>query len=132
MIAAITPRMIFAVLGIAFLFYLFFCYCCRLICEKTGNPPGALIWLPVFKLFPLLRAAGMSPWWFLAYFVPVLNVIALVLWSLKIAQARVKSAWVAIFLLLPVTWFFAVLYLAFSAAAPKEERVVEIMTLDAA
>ena len=88
-----------------------------LICRKTGNPPGVLVWVPVLQLFPMLRAAGMSGWWFLAYFVPLLNLVPPILWSLKIAKARGKSVWVGVLLLLPVTNLFAFLYLAFSDGA---------------
>jgi uncharacterized membrane protein YhaH (DUF805 family) len=106
-----------------------------LICQKTGNPPGVLVWLPVLQLFPLLRAAGMSGWWFLAYFVPVLNMVAGILWCFTIAKARGKSAWVGLFLLLPVTNLFAFLYLAFSngaTAKEDEEPETRIMTLETA
>jgi hypothetical protein len=114
------PTLIVAVLGIVLLLYLFHCYCCMLICRKTGNPSGILVWLPVLQLLPLLRAAGMSGWWFLAYFVPVLNLVPLILWPLEIAKARGKSVWVGVLLLLPVTNLFAFLYLAFSYGAAGE------------
>ncbi|MCX6923631.1 MAG: DUF5684 domain-containing protein, partial [Verrucomicrobia bacterium] len=103
--------------------HLFQCYCCILICEKTGNEPGVLIWLPVLQLIPLLRAAGMSGWWFVAFFVPLLNLVAWILWSFNIAKARSKSIWVGVLLLLPLTSLFAFLYLAFSdGGAPEQEE----------
>jgi len=128
-------KVILIVLGIALLVYLFHCYCCMLICQKTGNPPGILVWLPVLQLFPLLRAAGMSGWWFLAYCVPLLNLVAGILWCFNIAKARGKSAWIGVFLLLPITNLFAFLYLAFSngaAAEEDEQPETRIMTLEAA
>jgi hypothetical protein len=131
----LASKVVFIALGIMVLLYLFYCYCCQLICRKTGNDPGVLIWVPVLQLLPLLRAAGMSGWWLLAYCVPLLNIVAQVLWSFNIAKARGKSAWVGIFLLLPITSFFAFLYLAFSdGAASEEEQEPEpkIMTLEAA
>ena len=67
----------------------------------------------------MLRAAGMSGWWFLAYFVPLLNLVPLILWPLKIAKARGKSVWVGVLLLLPVINLFAFLYLAFSNGRPR-------------
>ena len=118
----LTSKRLFVILGIASLLYLFRCYCCMLICHKTGNPPGVLVWLPILKLFPLLRAAGMSAWWFLAYCVPVANIVAQILWCLNIAKARTKGVWVGVLLLLPITNLFAFLYLAFSNGAPAEEE----------
>ncbi|HET7626669.1 MAG TPA: DUF5684 domain-containing protein [Verrucomicrobiae bacterium] len=109
------------IFAISLVSYLFFCFCCQLICRKAGKPAGFLIWIPVAQWIPLLRAAGMSGWWFLAMFVPLLNVIAIILFSLKIAKARGKSALVGVLLLLPVTNFIAFLYLAFSGEPKKEE-----------
>ncbi len=119
-------------LGLYLLLYLFFCYCCMLICRKTGNPPGPLVWLPVLKVFPMLRAAGMSGWWFLGFFVPVFNLIPAILWPLRIAQARGKSVWIGVLLLLPVTNLFAFLYLAFSndaGGAEDNESESKVMSL---
>jgi len=131
----LTSKGVFVVLGVAMLLYLFHCYCCMLLCHKTGNPPGILVWLPILQLFPLLRAAGMSAWWFLAYCLPVLNVVAQILWCLNIAKARGKGPWVGVLLLLPITNLFAFLYLAFSngaSAEDEEQPAPKIMTLEAA
>ena len=132
-LAAVRPSTLLVFLVATLLFYLFFCQCCSLICEKAGTRAGPLVWLPVLQIFPLLRAAHMSPWWFLAWLVPVLNVVGYILLSVKLVEARGKSVWIAILLLLPVTCFFAFVYLAFSdPLARKEKPVVEMMTLDAA
>ena len=132
-LAWLTPQRRFMLLGAAVLLYLFFCYCSGLICQKAGEPAGALIWFPLVQMLPLLRAAKMSGWWLLAFLVPVVNLIVQVVWSFKIVQARAKSFWLGLLLLLPGTNLLTFLYLAFSDAAPqKEAPVVEIMTLDAA
>jgi hypothetical protein len=133
-IALLGNTLILTVLGVLLLAYLFHCYCCMLICRKTGNPPGVLVWLPALQLLPLLRAAGMSRWWFLGFFVPLVNLVAQVLWSLNIAKARGKSVWVGVLLLLPITSLFAFLYLAFSdgVAARDDDKEPEIMSLQTA
>lgn len=112
---------LYTALAILLLGYLFFCFCCHLICLKAKSPPSILIWVPGLQLIPLFRAAGMSGWWFLGCFVPLLNILAQILWSLKIVKARAKAWWVSILLILPVTNLLAFLYLAFSSGAPDEE-----------
>ena len=110
--------------GLAFV-YLFVCFCLMLICKKTGNEPGILIWLPVLQIFPMLRAAGMSGAWFLAYLIPGLNILAQIIWCFKIVAAREKSVLIAIMLLLPILNLFAFLYLAFSDGSPDPTPTVK-------
>jgi hypothetical protein len=106
------------VFGVFLAMWLFYCYCLMLICRKTGNDPGFLIWLPLLQLFPMFRAASMSYWWFLVYL--LIAPVAYIVWCFKIAEARGKSALVAILLILPITNLFAFLYLAFSAGVDPE------------
>ena len=132
-----NSTIILAVLGGLFFLFLCFSFCCMLICKKAGSEPGVLVWLPVLQLFPMLRAAGMSPLWFLAYLFPVLNVLAQIILGFNLAKARGKSAWVGFFLLLPVTNILAFLYLAFSGGDQVEKpgprpRSKQIMTLETA
>ncbi len=94
--------------------YVIFCSCSLLLCRKTGKEPGLLIWIPILQIFPLLRAAGMSWRWFLAFFVPVVNLVAWMGWCVNIAISRRKSLWWALLLILPVTNVFAFVYLALS------------------
>jgi len=127
-----------AILGGVLLLYLFNCYCCMLICRKAGSEPGMLVWLPGFQVFPLLRAAHMSSLWAFAslFFVP--GIIAGIVWCFRIADARGKSPFVGVCLLLPVLSLFAFLYLAFSDGAPEpsapkeDDRTARLMTLETA
>lgn len=122
-------------LGIFAVSYLLFCYCSLLICQKTGNDAGLAIWIPLLQIFPLLRAAGMAPGWFFVFLLPIVNIIALITWSVNIAQARGKSGWVALWLVLPLTNLLAYFYLAFSTTPKKAKHSVsrvEIMTLETA
>ena len=121
-----------AILGI----HLFFSYCALRICKNAGTAPDFLVWLPVFQLLPLLSAANMSRWWFFGFFVPLLNLVAAILWAVKIVKPCGKGVLTTIFLILPVTGILAFLYLAFSshktaASPPKRSRAGEIMTLEA-
>lgn len=108
------------VAGVA-LFYLFFCYASMVLCQKTGIKPGLLVWIPVLQIIPLLRAAGMSPWYFVPLFLPLLNFVVSIGWCVKICKARTKSPWLALGLLFPPTSFLIYLYLAFSNSGKEED-----------
>jgi len=111
------------VLGVVgFAFYVFFCYCYMLICKKTGDDPGILIWIPILQIFPLFRAAGMSGWWLLGMFLPIINIIVPIMWCFKIVSARGKSTVWAVLMILPVTNLIALLYLAFSEGEGSDSQ----------
>lgn len=105
--------------GVMFLLHLFFSYCSMLICKKVGMEPGIVVWLPVFQAIPLIKAAGMSGWWFLGCFVPVLNIIVQIMWCVNIAKARGKGVFTTLMLILPITNLLAFLYLAFSGGTAE-------------
>ncbi len=110
----LSPAWIAIVLFAGLLFHLFFSYCGRLICIKAGSDPGLLIWLPMLQVLPFFRAAGMSYWWLLGLFVPLLNFVVQILWCFKIVSARGKHVIWAVLFLLPLVNIVAFLYLAFS------------------
>jgi len=118
---AITRVMLWRFLGGLALAWFFFGFCNSLICKKAGHPGGLLVWLPVFQMIPLFRAAGMSGWWFLGMMIPLLNLVGFVLWCVKITQARGKGFLTAVMLILPVTNLLAFLYLAFSNGHARAE-----------
>jgi len=103
-----------------------------MICRKTHNSPGPLVWVPILQLIPLLRAANMPRVWFFAFFVPIINIIPSVVFCFKIVKSRGKSSWVSILLLLPITSWIAMLYLAFSSSAPVEMSHNEVLSLETA
>lgn len=109
------------VLGVLFLIYLSMCYCARRVCKNAGYDPGILIWIPVLQQFPLLRAAGMSGWWFFAFLIPILGLVAHILWCIKICRECGKGGVAMFFMIFPFTYPFAFLYLAFSSSGGSEQ-----------
>ena len=94
--------------------YFFGCYTARMVCTKAGEEPGFLIWVPLLSMIPLLRAAKLPGWVFFLLYVPVVNIVLMVLWCFRIAQARGKTGLTGLALIFPLTAPFAWLYLAYS------------------
>lgn len=124
-----NPTALYLILGIIAALHIFVSTCFWMICRKTHNSPGPLVWVPILQLIPLLRAANMPRIWFFGYFIPVINIIAQIVWSVKICKSRGKSPFVAFLLILPPTTPFAFLYLAFSRSAPIALKSPEPMCL---
>lgn len=127
-----NPMAISIALGILGAVYVFVSICFWCICRKTHIAPGPLVWVPFLQLIPLLRAANMPRVWFFAYFVPLINIIPIIVLAVKIVKSRGKSPFVAFLLLLPLTTPFAFLYLAFSSSAPVEIERPELLALETA
>jgi hypothetical protein len=108
-------------LGALLLIYLVSSYCWMLICKKSGNEPGFVIWLPLLQVFPILRTARMSPLWFIIMLIPVINFVPLVLLCFRVAKERHKTPFVGFFLAFPATSLFVFFYLAFSGGAAQSE-----------
>jgi len=119
--AQLDPTMGYKILALLGILYLFYCYCCWQICRKTSNRAGLFVWLPGFQMIPLLRAAGMSPWLFLALFLPVVNLIIWIVWCFRICRVRQKNPMLGVLLLLPVTNVLAFVYIALSGYGPEAE-----------
>lgn len=118
------PRIFYGFIAAIILAYLSFSSLCRSICLKVATPPKELIplvWLPLLKQIPMLKAAGMSPVWMLTNLIPGLFLVTYIVWSFKITQARGKHVATAVFLILPVTNLFAFAYLAMSSGAEEPE-----------
>jgi hypothetical protein len=121
-LSKVSPRVLQAAAGVAFVLYLLFCWCCRQICRKAGQTSVGLVWLPLLKQIPLFRAAGMSPWWIVTNLLPPVFVIGFIVWCFKIARARGKGPLTGILLLLPVFNVFAFLYLAFADRLASDDQ----------
>jgi uncharacterized membrane protein YhaH (DUF805 family) len=94
--------------------YVFYCYCLKLICEKAGHHPGALIWIPIAQFIPLLTVAKLPLWFIILLLIPPISVIVGVVMFVKICQARGKSGWLVILMFIPPISLVFIPYLAFS------------------
>lgn len=112
-----SPQLLYGLLAGLFLGYLLYCLCLHRICVNAGSQPGVLVWLPILQAFPLLRAARMPAWWLLIFLIPILNILAHLLWCARITRACGKGMLTAILLFLPVTNVIALFYLAFSGGS---------------
>lgn len=101
-------------LGVALVVYLFFCYCFKRICEKTGNEPGILVWIPILQIIPMLQVAKMPAWMIILFLIPIVNLVVAVLMWVKICEARGKSPWLVVLMFIPIANIAFIPYLAFS------------------
>lgn len=94
--------------------WILWCYLLKRMCRRAGTESGFLIWLPVFQLVPLHKAAHISGFLILGYFLPLVGAGIFVYWAIKMCEAVGKTKWLALPMVLPVLNVFTIAYLAFS------------------
>lgn len=94
--------------------------------KKAGQPGWKGI-IPIYNTYVLLKLVGRPGWWLILFFIPLVNVIMLLVLALDVAKAFGKGTAFAIFWL----WLFpfvGYLILGFGDAtyhgAPKHEPVM--------
>lgn len=117
-------QMLWIIVGVLVLGHLIVSFCFMSICHKAGKEPGLAVWIPIIQMFPLLKAANMSGWTFLLFLLPLVNVLATLMWCVKICQALNKGPLLGLLLFLPATGIFVLFYLAFSGGDESEEPQV--------
>jgi len=113
LLAAFAGVMLFVWLAI----YAYMGLCLHLIAKKTNTSPAWLAWIPIANLILLLMISEKPMWWIVLAFIPIINIVWVVLWILvwmAIAEKRGKPAITGVLMIVPILNIFILGYLAFS------------------
>jgi uncharacterized membrane protein YhaH (DUF805 family) len=88
----------------------FYIYVGWRIFEKA-NRAGWKVLIPIYNIVVQFRIIGRSPWWTLAMFIPIVNLIPMVLLPVGLAKSFGKGLGFGIGLLLLAPIFFPILAL---------------------
>jgi len=88
--------------------------CLHVIASRTYTPDAWLAWIPVFNLYLMCKVARRPGWWFLLFFVPLVNIFIFILIWMDIAEARRQPLWVGVLMVLPVANLVTIGILAFA------------------
>jgi len=97
--------------------YVYLSLCLHLIVSKTNTSPAWLAWIPIANVVLLLMVADKPIWWIILLFIPLVNIVWIVLGILAwmgVAEKRGKPSWIGILMILPFVNFIILGYLAFS------------------
>lgn len=94
--------------------YVYFALALQVIANKTNVENGWLAWIPIANFYLMCKIAEKPGWWFLLFFLPLVNIIIMIIIWMKIAEIRNKPSWLGILFLVPIVNLIIVGYLAFS------------------
>ena len=86
----------------------FMIVCMWKVFTKAGQPGWACI-VPIYNLYVMLQIAGKPAWWLVLFFIPLANLVAMVLLNIAIAERFGKSMGFGIGLVVLGVIFFPIL-----------------------
>ena len=103
--------------------YVYLAICLQTIARKTGTEHGWLAWIPIANAYLMCKVAGKPGWWLLLFFIPIVNIVFMVIVWMGIAEARDKKGWLGILMIVPIANLIVPGYLAFSGGDTGGERL---------
>ncbi|MFC1954871.1 DUF5684 domain-containing protein [Chloroflexota bacterium] len=94
--------------------YFWLALCLHMIANKTKTQNAWLAWIPIVNIYLMCKIAGRSGWWTILFFIPLLNVVILVVIWMGIAQARNRDSLLGILMIIPFVNLIIPGVLAFS------------------
>jgi hypothetical protein len=110
----------FTILFIPFLIFIFAIYAYMAVClmkmaKKTNTENAWFAWIPILNIILMVQIAKKPGWWFILFFIPIVNLVISILIWMEIAKALGKPEWLGILMIVPIANFIVPGYLAFSS-----------------
>lgn len=96
--------------------YLFSSFCFWKIYQRLGETNAWFAWVPFLGQWKMYQAGGQSPWWVIALFIPLVNIVALVFLIMalvKIVKRLGKNPWMILLMIIPLVNFWVMYHFAF-------------------
>ena len=95
--------------------YVYYAYSLMTIADKTHTGGSWMAWVPIFNVYLMCKVADKPAWWLLVIlFVPLVDIVLMVILWMRIADARGFPSWWGIMMIVPVVNVIVPGYLAFA------------------
>ncbi len=82
--------------------YVWIALCLYIIAKKTNTENPWLAWIPIANVVLACQIAGKPWWWVFLFFIPIVNIIFMILVMWRICEVRNKPGWLSLLMLVPV------------------------------
>lgn len=96
--------------------YIFSSYCFWKIYQKLGESDAWFAWVPLLAQWKMYQAGGKSPWWLIGLFIPIVNIVAvivLIMAMVNIVKRLGKNPWLILLMIIPLLNFWVLYHFAF-------------------
>jgi len=111
---------------LAVLIFLYLGYCLRGLAIKFDKPHNWLAWIPIVRFYLAAEIVDGGIGWFLLMICPVVQIVAFLIYFMKLARKCGMHWAYGLLLLVPVLQFVMLWIFAFSEAPPPKEPEGEI------
>ncbi|HTS68962.1 MAG TPA: DUF5684 domain-containing protein [Terriglobia bacterium] len=94
--------------------YVYMALALQTIAMKTNTENGWLAWIPIVNIILMLNIGKKPVWWIILFFIPLVNIVVMILTFMAIAEARNKPNWWGILMIVPFVNLIVPGYLAWS------------------
>lgn len=94
--------------------YIYTALAVQTIAVKTNTENPWMAWIPIVNVILLLNIAKKPIWWILLFFIPLVNVVIIIMVWMAVAEARNKPSWWGVLLIVPLVGMIVPGYLAWS------------------
>lgn len=112
--ALLAGTMLLFLLGVMLVGYIYMALALQTIADKTSTPNAWLAWIPIVNFILMLQIAKKPMWWFILFFVPLVNIVIAIMVWMGIAVARQKPDWWGILMIVPIANLVVPGYLAWA------------------
>ena len=106
--------------------YAFTAFCLQTLARKTDIEHGWLAWIPIANIYIMCKIAGKPGWWTILFFIPIVNIVFLVIVWMGMAEARDKNKWLGFLAIVPVGNLIFLGYLAFSGGSIETRQAIDV------
>jgi hypothetical protein len=82
--------------------YVYMALALQTIADKTNTDNSWLAWIPIANMVLMLNVAKKPIWWIVLFFIPIVNIIFIIIVWMAMAEARGKPSWWGILMIVPV------------------------------
>lgn len=100
-----------------FLLYVYFAVMLMIIARKTKTAGAGLAWIPILNLYLMCKIGRRPAWWMVLCFVPLVNLFALAMLWMSIAEVSGKPSWTGALAIIPFVGLVIPAYLALGAGS---------------
>lgn len=109
-------------------FYVYFAVAIQTMAKKVGMANAWMAWIPLLNIYLLLKIGGKPGWWMILLFIPIVNIIIMIMMWMAVAERMKKPSWLGILMIVPIANLIVPGYLAFADGGANSNTPSKPMT----